>query len=453
MNLPVSRLILRIGFALALAVMVVGCQAGIDSVFPKAESPIPERLVKKMKAKGMTSTSPILLRIYKSENVIEVWKATNTGRYDLLESYEICKWSGKLGPKFKEGDRQAPEGFYRVGKAQLNPNSDYHLSFNIGYPNTFDRAHDRTGTHLMVHGACSSAGCYSMTDERVEEIYSLARDAIKGGQDYFQVQAYPFKMTAENLAKHATSEHFEFWKMLKEGSDYFELTKYPPKVDVCDMRYVFNREAVDGKEFSSRSSCPPVTMPKSLLMAYSSFVADEKIEFEKALKREKAKAERSGGDLANVNIDAITMIASGSEVLPPPTPVAPVVASTTPNTGEDTATKTEPAPSAPATASNGEAPPSITDNRTIAATSNQQTVTAIAIPTTSPLTQGTTTSAAEQSVPAQVENSDAAVTASQEIAIPVPQAADREAAPEAEAETKLPWWKRKPAKTSSSTGS
>ncbi len=155
-----------------------------------------------------------------------------------------------LDPKFKEGDRQAPEGFYKVGKAQMNPNSDYYLSFNIGYPNTYDRSHGRTGTHLMVHGACSSAGCYSMTDEQVSQIYALARDAMAGGQDYFQVQAYPFRMTAANMAKHAANPHFEFWKMLKEGYDHFELTNYPPKVDVCEKRYVFNREAVEDAPFT-----------------------------------------------------------------------------------------------------------------------------------------------------------------------------------------------------------
>jgi len=309
-----------LGLLLAGGLLLSGCQGGIDGVFPKAEVPIPAQLVQKMKAKGMKPSSPILLRIYKTENVLEVWKKKDTGRYDLLETYEICKWSGKLGPKFKEGDRQAPEGFYKVGKAQLNPNSKYHLSFNIGYPNTFDRAHGRTGTHLMVHGACSSAGCYSMTDELVEEIYALAREAIRGGQDYFQVQAYPFRMTAKNLAKHAAHPQFEFWKMLKEGSDHFELTNYPPKVDVCEKRYLFNRVPDEGETFSSRAECPPVTMPASLLTAWQARIDEEKLEFKKALKRHKLIGTFSDTALAGVDVETISLMAKGSEVLPPPTP-------------------------------------------------------------------------------------------------------------------------------------
>ncbi|NNC27627.1 murein L,D-transpeptidase, partial [Salinisphaera sp. USBA-960] len=129
----------------------------------------------------------------KEESALEVWKQTRTGKYQLLDEFEICKWSGKLGPKFKEGDRQAPEGFYEITPALMNPNSSYHLAFNLGYPNSYDRSHGRTGSHLMVHGACSSRGCYAMTDEQVQDIYALARDSFKGGQRSFQVQAFPFR--------------------------------------------------------------------------------------------------------------------------------------------------------------------------------------------------------------------------------------------------------------------
>ncbi|MCB1459587.1 MAG: murein L,D-transpeptidase [Nitratireductor sp.] len=273
---------------IAMAPLLAACQGGgINSLLPKAEKPVPERLVKKMKSKGMTLSSPIMIRIFKQENELEVWKARDNGRYDLLETYEICKWSGKLGPKFKEGDRQAPEGFYTINPYQMNPNSDYHLSFNIGYPNSYDRSYGRTGTHLMVHGACSSAGCYSMTDERIEEIYSLARDAFAGGQKNFQVQAFPFRMTAENLAQHKDDPNFEFWKMLKEGSDHFEITRSPPKVDVCDRRYVFNRIPVNEKAvFKPSEACPESDVPDSLAMAYSNKVEkDEKI-FAEVLKKQ-----------------------------------------------------------------------------------------------------------------------------------------------------------------------
>ncbi|MEN0087589.1 MAG: murein L,D-transpeptidase family protein [Pseudomonadota bacterium] len=174
----------------------------------RGEVPISKKLYRAIKTKGMGVRAPIMVRIFKEEDTLEVWKRKPNGRYALLADYEICKWSGKLGPKFKEGDRQAPEGFYTVAPHQLNPRSSYHLSFNMGFPNAFDRSYGRTGTHLMIHGDCSSAGCYSMTDPQIEDIYALAREALRGGQERFQIQAFPFRMTPENMAKHRNSEHF-----------------------------------------------------------------------------------------------------------------------------------------------------------------------------------------------------------------------------------------------------
>ena len=269
-----------------VAIALTGCQGALDGLEQKANVPVPKKLVFSMKAKGMALTSPIMLRIFKQENVLEVWKKKDTGRYALLTSYEICKWSGKLGPKFKEGDRQAPEGFYRVNKHQMNPNSKYHLSFNMGFPNAYDRSHGRTGTHLMIHGACSSAGCYSMTDEKVEEIYAMARDAFNGGQKAFQIQAYPFRMTAQNMMKNRNHKHFEFWKMLKRGYDHFEITRIPPKVDVCEKRYVFNTES--SSRYPSRGACPSRKMPASLALAFAKKQTVFNNQFEELL----AKAEK-----------------------------------------------------------------------------------------------------------------------------------------------------------------
>ena len=141
-----------------------------------------------------------------------------------------------------EGDRQAPEGFYTITPELMNPNSNFYLAINTGFPNSFDKANDRDGTFLMIHGDCSSSGCYAMTDEQIGEIYSLARDSFLGGQPSFQVQAYPFRMTPANLARHRTNPHMAFWKMLKIGNDHFETTHLQPKVDVCDRRYVFDAE-------------------------------------------------------------------------------------------------------------------------------------------------------------------------------------------------------------------
>jgi murein L,D-transpeptidase YafK len=272
---------------LGTSLLVSACQesGGIGGFFPKADRPISPEIAKKMKTKGMASTAPILARIYKEESQLEIWKETGSGRYDLLETFEICKWSGKLGPKIQEGDRQAPEGFYTVNPYQMNPNSDYYLSFNMGFPNAYDRALGRTGTHLMVHGACSSAGCYSMTDEQIADIYALAREAFKGGQKNFQIQAFPFRMTPENMARHRENPNIEFWQMLKEGSDHFEITRVPPKVNVCDKRYVFNRIAEDEKDFRAEKPCPETTTPDTLTLAYSEKQTKDEKAYEEAIRK------------------------------------------------------------------------------------------------------------------------------------------------------------------------
>jgi murein L,D-transpeptidase YafK len=193
-----------------------------------------------MSTKGMSKSDPILVRLYKKESELEVWKQGVDGQYAMLKTYPICRWSGQLGPKRKEGDRQAPEGFYTVNPGHMNPNSSFHLSFDTGYPNAYDRAHGGTGSHLMVHGSCSSRGCYAMTDEGISEVYALAREAFSGGQRGFQLQAYPFRMTAENLAKYRHDTNMPFWRNLKEGADHFEVTKREPKVAVCGGKYAFN---------------------------------------------------------------------------------------------------------------------------------------------------------------------------------------------------------------------
>src|SRR5918911_5549116 len=231
----------RIVIAASLALALAACD---DQTVRSTRhlSPIPPQTLALMAEKGMSRNDPILVRAYKKESELEVWKRGQDGKYAHLKTYPICRWSGQLGPKVKEGDRQAPEGFYTVTPAQMNPNSAYYLSFDTGYPNAYDRAHGRTGAHLMVHGTCSSAGCFAMTDEAIAEVYAIARDAFSGGQRGFQFQAYPFRMTAENLAKHRADPNIAFWRNLKEGSDRFEVTGEEPPVSVQNMRYAFGPE-------------------------------------------------------------------------------------------------------------------------------------------------------------------------------------------------------------------
>lgn len=196
-----------------------------------------------LREKNMPKGSPILVRIFKEEAELEVWKQDTTGRFQILKLYPMCRWSGDLGPKLQEGDRQTPEGFYTVTPKLMNPNSNFHLAINIGYPNSFDRANNRDGSFIMIHGDCVSIGCYAMTDEQISEIYALARDAFLGGRPSFQVQVYPFRLTPANLARHRNNPNLAFWKMLKIGNDHFETTQLEPKVDVCDRRYVFDAES------------------------------------------------------------------------------------------------------------------------------------------------------------------------------------------------------------------
>ncbi|MER8974620.1 MULTISPECIES: murein L,D-transpeptidase family protein [unclassified Mesorhizobium] len=274
----------RTGVLIA-AIGVAGCNdASMKDFAPQANKPLPDKILTEMKAKGMVRTSSVMARIFKEEGKLEIWKAKTNGRYDLVASYDICKWSGKLGPKFTEGDRQAPEGFYTVRPAQMNPRSNYHLSFNIGYPNAYDRANGRTGSNLMVHGACSSSGCYSMTDAQIEQIYAFGRDAFQGGQTEFQIQAFPFRMTAANMARYRNDPNYEFWKMLKVGYDNFEVTKVPPKVDVCEKRYVFNQVAADGSTFNPTGACPATTQPDSLKSAINAYQSTYEAAFNGAVK-------------------------------------------------------------------------------------------------------------------------------------------------------------------------
>ncbi|MDM9649480.1 murein L,D-transpeptidase family protein [Rhizobium sp. S163] len=272
-----------------MALALAGCndalettQIDLSKVKNKVEQPLPPRILNEMAAKSMDRNSPILIRIFKEEGQLEIWKAKTDNRYDKIASYKICAWSGRLGPKVKQGDRQAPEGFYNLTKANLNPNSKYYLAINTGFPNRYDAVNGRTGTDLMIHGACSSSGCYSMTDEQVLEIYAFARDAFKGGQTGVQLQAFPFRMTAENMFKHRMNENFDFWKMLKVGYDNFEVTKRPPEVNFCEKKYVFNQQSSGA--FNPGGKCPEMSTPPALTAALASYDKTYELAYTKASK-------------------------------------------------------------------------------------------------------------------------------------------------------------------------
>lgn len=217
----------------ALPLPVIAAGGELPAPRP-AKPPLPQRLA----AAGHAIGDPVFLRIIKDEAVLEVWLKRGA-RFALFETMPVCAFSGGPGPKLKEGDGQSPEGFYEVGRAQLNPDSAYHLAFNLGFPNAYDRAQGRTGSHLMVHGDCVSIGCYAMSDIGIDDIYRLVAAALAKGQRSVSVHAYPFRLTDAALAAHAGSAWAGFWANLKEGQDAFEAHGVPPEVHVCAGRYAF----------------------------------------------------------------------------------------------------------------------------------------------------------------------------------------------------------------------
>ncbi len=313
MTRPVVRALLA-SAAVAAAIALAGCNG--DDIAPngRAQAPLSQKTLSLISDKNMDKESPILVRIFKEEAELELWKVDRNGQYALLKTYPICKWSGDLGPKKKEGDRQAPEGFYTITPAQMNPNSNYYLAFNTGFPNAYDRAHNYTGSELMVHGDCSSRGCYAMTDEQIQEIYALARESFFGGQSSFQFEAFPFHMTALNMAKHRNNPNFAFWKMLKEGYDNFEATRQEPKVAVCEKRYVFDGTSEDGKPIRSNPSgaCPAHRLDPAIASTVLDYRQKEQVKMASYINERVATAAPHQGD-GGTNPVFMAQLATGAD--------------------------------------------------------------------------------------------------------------------------------------------
>ena len=205
-----------------------------------AASRVQPALVRDLKAAGLEFGAPVFLRAFKEERLLELFlQNRETGKFTLFRSYPVAAASGTLGPKLAEGDGQVPEGFYHVPPSAMKPDSRYHLAFNIGYPNAFDRALHRTGSHIMIHGNRVSIGCLAMTDSKIEEIYTLCAAAHAGGQKFFRVHIFPFRMTEVRMKQAAGSEWEEFWENLKQGYDWFENHRVPPDASVNGGTYRF----------------------------------------------------------------------------------------------------------------------------------------------------------------------------------------------------------------------
>jgi murein L,D-transpeptidase YafK len=274
---------------LAATLTLGGCFSEDGYELPsRAMKELSPQMLAELQQKNMPQQSPLLIRIFKEESELEVWKQDTSGRYALLKVYPICRWSGDLGPKVKEGDRQAPEGFYPITPGLMNPNSNYYLAINTGFPNVYDRANNRHGAFLMIHGDCSSRGCYAMTDEEIGEIYSLAREAFMGGQKEIQIQAYPFHMTPANMARHRNNPNFAFWQMIKQGNDDFEVSRLEPKVDVCERHYVFDAVAPGNSTkplvFSPTGRCPKYEIDPTIASAVQAKQQKDDYEFAELVK-------------------------------------------------------------------------------------------------------------------------------------------------------------------------
>jgi murein L,D-transpeptidase YafK len=214
------------------------------------------RFEERLAAHGVKRGAPVYIRIFKLESELELW-VQKGDRFERFATYPICVWSGRLGPKLREGDRQAPEGFYTVDAEQLNPNSRMHRSFSLGFPNVFDQAHGRTGSFIMVHGGCASIGCFAVTDPGVDEIWRMVTAALEGGQARFPVHVFPFRMTERALNFRKGYRWHGFWADLKKGYDLFQPSRIPPAVSVCNGRYVFERGTLETANNLVEDRCAP----------------------------------------------------------------------------------------------------------------------------------------------------------------------------------------------------
>jgi murein L,D-transpeptidase YafK len=212
-------------------------------------------LQERLRDKGVTLADPIMIRIFKAESQLEIWKQRGNA-YVLFATYPICYWSGSLGPKLRDGDRQAPEGFYTLTRSQTRHVGRWPRSLDLGFPNVLDQSQARTGSSILIHGGCSSVGCFAMTNPVSDEIHQLTVAAIDAGEQFVPVHVFPFRMTDKTIAAQSSSPWKAFWNNLKEGYDVFERTKRPPIISVCSGRYIF-REAQQGESAGPLEACGP----------------------------------------------------------------------------------------------------------------------------------------------------------------------------------------------------
>lgn len=255
-------------------------RAASSGKLPLPGTPDLTRLEERLARRGLPQEAAIFIRIFKAESELEVWMSRERGTtYTLFASYPICYWSGELGPKLKEGDRQAPEGFYTVTLPQANPNGRrWPKALDIGFPNAFDKVNARSGSYILIHGGCASIGCFAMTNAVHKEIRTLTVRALEAGQAYVPVHVFPFRMTQENLARFETPELRPFWRNLKDGYDVFERTHRPPRISVCGKRYTIGpSDRLEAANPGPIAVCPRTELAIAELEDINARVAKQKV--------------------------------------------------------------------------------------------------------------------------------------------------------------------------------
>ncbi|ELQ9308687.1 murein L,D-transpeptidase [Serratia marcescens] len=220
-----------------------------------ASEQVPETPVVKQQLLG----SPVYIQIFKEERKLELY-ARMGNEFRLVNTFPICNFSGGLGPKRREGDFKSPEGFYSVDARHLKPDSKYYRAINIGFPNDYDKSQGYSGAYLMIHGECKSIGCYAMTNTYMDEIYRYVEAAFAYGQSRVDISIYPFRMTEQNLKRHASSSYIAFWRQLKPGYDYFAKNHQPPTMGVVNGQYVLGQPLMSSggmmTQYASASPTP-----------------------------------------------------------------------------------------------------------------------------------------------------------------------------------------------------
>lgn len=195
-----------------------------------------------MEAMGLKAGDPVFLRAFKEEGELEVWmKPAVEPHFVLFKVHRLAGSSGNPGPKLREGDGQAPEGFYGATASSMRPETRHYLGIDIGYPNEYDRQRGRTGSDLLIHAGAVGGGAYAISPEAMNEVYALVDAAFRGGQRDLGIHLFPFRMTDARMDRvwAKPSRWTGEWVNLKEGYDFFENVRLPPRVGVDGELYDF----------------------------------------------------------------------------------------------------------------------------------------------------------------------------------------------------------------------